>query len=184
MLRQIKLLSLITVSMSCVVTNAAMDPFSYVKSLWGKPQDLGTMAVAAILGNIAYSVSQREYNDKGDFRTIGNDEADPMLTRALYCAAAGTGVTAIEHSWSDKNEEISVQDRVVKSLVNAVALFCTEYAADQDVYRSLNRNHPLFRGWLPFNAKFDDIVKKTLVFSTVRSALQSLKNLSIATPAA
>lgn len=178
MLKQVKLLSLISITLAGSTAQAAMDPLSYVKSLWGKPQDLGTMAVAAVLGNIAYSVSQREYTDKGEYRTIGDNEADPMLARALYCAAAGTGLTAIEHSLTDKIDDLSIQARVINSLVNAAALFCTECAADQDIYRSLNRNHPLFRGWLPFNAKFDDVVKKALVFGTFRSAIQAVQNMA------
>ena len=134
MLKQIKLLSFISVLMIGTVGNAAIDPFSYVKSLSKRPHDLGTMAVAAVLGNIAYAISEREYTDKGEYRTIGETEADPIVAEALYCAAAGTGLTAIENSLKDGSDNLSVQNRVVSSLINGICLFCTSYVEKQDIY--------------------------------------------------
>lgn len=176
MLRQVKLLSLITLA----VANSSLQggiqaPFNYVESVFRRPGDLATLACAIVMGNIAYGLEQREYTGAGDqYRTVGTPEVDPLISTASYCLAAGTGLTAIENLVGG-TDDLSAKERLINSAINSACLFGTDLVAKQDIYQSLDRNHPLFRGWLPFNVKFDDAVKRIVVFGGLRTALNALK---------
>jgi hypothetical protein len=176
MLRQVKLLSLI----GFVLANSSLQggieaPFNYVESLIRRPKDLAMIACAAVMGNVAYSLSQREYTEKGEYRTIGDTEVDPLIAEIAYCAAAGTGLAAIENLGTDGNANLSFNNRLSAATVNTICMFGTDLVAKQDIYQSLDRNHPLFRGWLPFNVKFDDLVKRLVVFGALRTALKTVQ---------
>lgn len=175
MLRHVKLLSLIGLVLANSNLQGGIEtPFNYVESLVRRPKDLAMIACAVVMGNMAYGLEQREYTNQGDqHRTVGTPEVDPLVAELAYCAAAGTGLAAIENMSGSDN--LSFSDRLSAATVNALCMFGTDLVAKQDVYQSLDRNHPLFRGWLPFNVKFDDLVKRLVVFGALRTAVRTVQ---------
>ena len=174
MMKRIKLLSLISLSILNLNLGATNDPMGYAQKLLKNPKELYAFAAAIVLGNVAHGMAQREYDDKGTYRTIGTSEVGPLIEEVAYCFAAGTGITAIEHSLTGTGD-LTLRAGIEAAISNAISLMCTNWVAEQDMYKSLNRNHPLLRGWLPFNTKYDDSVKKATVFSLVRSAINIVK---------
>jgi len=180
MLKRIKLLSLLSLSMLNLDLGAAFDPMNYVQKCLKNPSELYPLIAAVLAGNVAYYVSQREYDDKGAYRTVGTQDVDPLVAEIAYCGATGVGITAIEHSLTGTGD-LTLRAGVESSLINAISLMCTDVIAEQDIYKSLDRNHPLLRGWLPRTTKYDDIVKQATVFSLVRSAINMVRR-TITTP--
>ena len=178
MTKQIKLLSLLTLC-SVGAANAGghtkpamkLDIYACSKDVVSGNRNNTALAFGAamLLGNFAASLSEREFDDKGSFRTIGTPEIDPEIADVLYACAGGTGITALKGLF-DK-EDMNLNDGIEKSALNAVALWATEKVAGHEVYRSIDRNHWLMKGWLPFNTKFDDLAKKVIVFAVTRGVV-------------
>lgn len=176
MTKQIKLFSLLTL---CSVAGAAnansltkpsmkLDIYACSKDIISGNRNKTALAFGAamLLGNFAASLSEREFDDKGSFRTIGTPEVDPEVADVLYACAGGTGITALKGLTS--KEDMNLKDGLESSALNAAALWATEKVARHEVYRSIDRNHWLMKGWLPFNTKFDDLVKKVIVYHVTR----------------
>lgn len=176
MTKQIKLFSLLTL---CSVAGAAnansltkpsmkLDIYACSKDIISGNRNNTALAFGAamLLGNFAASLSEREFDDKGSFRTIGTPEVDPEVADVLYACAGGTGITAIK-SLFDK-EDMNLNAGIEKSVLNAIAIWATEKVSGHEIYRSFDRNHCFMRGWLPFNAKFDDLAKKVILFAVTR----------------
>ncbi len=174
MMKQVKLLSLVAILTSGVVAQGAMDPVDCLRNLSKRSNTLATYAAAMILGNVAYSLSQREFDDKGTYRTVGDSDIDPVTADLSYCLAMGTGITAIENTLTG-TADLTIRGSVEQSLTNAVCCFLTNLVSAQDAYKSLDRNHVLLRGWLPGSTKIDDTAKKALVFAVTRSLINRAK---------
>lgn len=175
MLKQFKLLSLCALISAASLSQAvSVDAVLRIKDVSKRNHTLATYAAAIILGNIAYSLQQREFDDKGTFRTVGDNDLDPMAADASYCLAMGTGLAAIENSLTG-TEDLTVKGSIDASLTNAVSFFLTNMVMAQDWCKSLDRNHIALRGWLPWSTKFDTSAKQALLFTVWRSVVSHAK---------
>src|SRR3990167_9829355 len=93
MLKQIKLMSV----MALVLTNtieSATDMLTAALNMGNT--NAATLAAAALLAEGAYCLSQRDFDDKGNYRTVGGDD-DSMTSDIPYSCAYGTGMTVLEN---------------------------------------------------------------------------------------
>ena len=175
MMKQVKLLTLVTIiTAGSVLQAATVDPVSRIVNVLKRSNTMATYVAAVVLGNIAYSNAQREYDDKGNFRSVGNKATDSLTEELCYCAAVGTGLTALENSVSG-DSDLTIRGSIDCSITNAVSCYLTNLIARQDAYKALNRNHVLLRGWLPEYTKFDEPAKKMFTLAVVRSLVNSAR---------
>ena len=176
MMKQVKVLTLIALMAAGQTMHCLVDPIDYVCKTAKRNHTLGLYVAAMIIGNLAYTLAEREFDDKGGFRSIGDSEVDPITADLMYCAATGAGIAALENSLLEDGD-LTTKASIEKTITNAVCCFLTNLVTAQDVYKSFDRNHVLLRGWLPWSTKFDDAAKKALVFAATRSLIARAKNL-------
>lgn len=181
MMKQVKLFALMALIVTGQTMHGLVDPVDYICQTAKKSHTLGLYVAAMIMGNLAYTLSEREFDDKGCFRSVGDSDVDPITADMMYCLATGAGITAVENTLFE-TDDLTTRGSIEKTITNAVCCFLTNLVTAQNTYKSLDRNHVLLRGWLPWSTKFDDSAKKALVFAITRSLIGRAKNL-VNTPA-
>ncbi len=174
MLKQIRLLSIMTLAATCNL-QSAMDLDSVLNM---GTNNAVTLATAALIAEGAYCYSQREFDDKGMYRTVGGED-DSALTDVGYSCAYGAGFTALKNIANNQNPTLTANAK--ESLVNSLCFWLTKQITRQAAYKDLSRNSFVLR-WVPITTKIDDGVKQLVTFAVVRSLMSKL--LSPAVPAA
>jgi hypothetical protein len=183
MKKQVKLLSLITmftvagINADGGLKGFCKNPVEFGKTASGSSNVLTKGLVAVGLGIVASTVADRDYDEKGAYKSVTKD-TDPMMEDAMYCVAGGAGWSFVEAMSDLSAKKQTMTDMGKESLLNAAALWVTNMIAKQPVYRSIDRNHFLLKGWVPFNLKLDDTFKKIIVAYGTRGILKTLPGMS------
>lgn len=173
MIKRIKLLSVMALVATSAAVQCAGDIVDTMLNM-GKNNAI-TLAAAVALANGAYCYSQRDYDDKGAYRTAGGEE-DNAVTDGVYSCVYGTGYTVFENLRNGENP--SLMANAEQSVVNAVCFWVTKQITRLDAYKNLNRNSFLLR-WVPITTKVDEGAKMLATFAIVKSLVGK-----VVTPAA
>lgn len=181
MLKQIKLLSLVSfLTISSLSLAVLPDPLEYAKRLYLRPSVQGCVATGMALGTLGYYLAPGHHNESGVYTLVVDKSAADHVAEAVNCAALGAGCTVYENLQVPNGvmySEPTKSDLIESSLINGAAFWLTNRLAETDVYNSLDRNHPLTRGWVPW---FVDLSEKAKLFGSfllVRSVLKHTRDL-------
>lgn len=167
MMKTIKLLSLMTLAATC---NTYAEVSLLDRTLNMGTNNALTLATAVALAEGAYCYSQREFDDKGMYRTVGGED-DSSITDLGYSCAYGTGLTALKNIANNENPTLTAN--LKESLINSFCFWVTKQVTRQAAYKDLSRNSVFLR-WVPITTKVDDGVKQLVTFAVVKSLVGKL----------
>lgn len=179
MLKQIKLLSLLSFITTASLSQAVLpDPLEYAKRLYLRPGTQACVAAGIALGTLGYYLAPGHHNELGIYQLVVDKSAADHAAEAVNCAALGAGCTVYENLQipDDKYIEPTQRNLLESSIINGTAFWLTNRIAETDVYNSLDRNHPLARGWVPWFVDLSEKAKLLGSFLLVRSVLKHTRN--------
>lgn len=169
MLKQVKILSLVTMVVFGMQTQAApLDPVVVTKNFVGMPKTVALAVLGLVCANAGDVVNPREYNDKGDMLPQAHNS---VASDVLYAVGGGATVTVLEQLWDNCKEganDLTWLGATEATLVNAGSVYVAEQVDKAGLFASFDRNNPLLRS-VPFNVKWDGAARKLLVFLTTRA---------------
>ena len=180
MLRQIKLLSLLSlVTAGTTVKPVLPDPLEYIQRLYLRPGTQACVAAGIALGTLGNYLASGHHNEYGVYQLVVDKSTADHVAEVVNCAALGAGCTVYENLSipTELYVEPTQRNLVESSLINGTAFWLTNRLVETEVYQSLDRNHPLTRGWVPW---FVDLSEKAKLFGSfllVRSVLKHSRNM-------